>query len=913
MKILVTIIVFFGYQMSTKASDCCKNLLNIEFKTEVQPLGNGTLSLDFSVNDSLDGSPTIHIDSLWYFVVNNEELNINTNTLDTGNYSTGNEQIHSLTMNYDAVLTPFFLQELRMYVKVNGKTQMHIAYVYFTAWQTIEIFSESTLANQDRSWIAPLDGEIPIRTTIIPDTLPTYNDLDTTLPICWRQIDGLAYEVPVNCEDDNGGDELAGKNFFVKTFRGRAKGRVTYDYYNDENVWVVLPIANIRVEARSGFKNIGDGTTDDDGYFDFNFDRTVANTSGNIDVKIRVESQDNSNKVKVLNNLKIAYNLTTSRKNFNHQDGDRHDLNFGKVNAGHHRNFHIFHWARRAVDFAQSELSVFSAIPWGKLMIYVPDRPKTNGSCSFRHLPWPLDPIQGVIRLMSPNCLTSESTTYHEVGHYVHYAIQGYYWQTETGGTHTFLNNNKHPNQTITEGFADAFAFIIDARYHTDDDESFQYRTNPVHPLNKNADFKNRIFATTHPFTNEFLFAKSLLDLWDDVAKLEGFGAILDIDKKNDVNDNGSDEVKMQFAELCKPFYLNYVVEDVVQYYNRLLNDQPTTCDDRNKIKKMVDANFSFSNPSNYTGPGVLFKINTDAIKRDLNTYHRDDDLEDNGNSPQPYSYKYRFATQNEVDMPSLYTSNSSFNNAIGLGNNNLSDDLTIENGATLYFNNNIPIGYLIDLSTVRPPIPSVMTSDFCGISLLIEHQGTVIIGDGQVNCTAEVTATNNSTVTIMDGGTLIIRDNSKLIIDSDSWLNFQDGASIVLDGPNAVLEVKGKIEIGDNAIFTFTGEGYLKTDFNRCLNCDNIIAAVGSKIHLIGNGPNDKILEVADLSNFEPDATVTEFKLFNGKIEMGKDAILHVRDADPDFQNLIITAANPNEKFDQIMLNGNPQNTFKT
>ena len=74
-------------------------------------------------------------------------------------------------------------------------------------------------------------------------------------------------------------------------------------------------------------------------------------------------------------------------------------------------------------------------------------------------------------------------------------------------------------------------------------------------------------------------------------------------------------------------------------------------------------------------------------------------------------------------------------------------------------------------------------------------------------NNTAQVTFQENSVLEIMSGGKLIIDKNSRLIIEEGATLIFHPGAIIELNGSNAILEIKGKVEVKDNAVFTFTSQ----------------------------------------------------------------------------------------------------------
>jgi|GEM_PF-5986911 len=472
----LTILFITLFTCKIYANSCCENDLQIEFQ-DFSTEAEGILILPFNVIHD-DGGNVITIDSIIYFVENNEGISIVSNSLSIGSFQGENPTTFNLEISYDANNTPFYLQELRMYVYANDRATLATTYLFFSPWGEIQIYNPNTLPNDIISWLSPVEGEVPVRSEINPDTIPNTVP-DTTLPMCWKYYDGLAYAVLVNCNEDPEPEPE-----FVKTFRGRAKGRLVYTYRNDNAATVTIPIANARVEAWSGFR-IGVGSTDNNGYFNFDFDKTIFNTSGNIQVRLKFKTKDNAGEVEVHYNsaafgINTAYTMETSSKKFNHQSGNRHDLNFLTQRAGSHRNLHVFHWAKRSIDFATAELHGLP-IPWAKLLVFVPSNPnsifnQTRDGCFFRHNTFAFigAPAQGKIHMMENRCIQSEHTTYHEVGHFVQFAIQNRRWAFETGGTHALTFNNKHPNQTILEGFANGFAMIVDTRYFTDDNETFQ-------------------------------------------------------------------------------------------------------------------------------------------------------------------------------------------------------------------------------------------------------------------------------------------------------------------------------------------------------------------------------------------------------------------------------------------------------
>jgi len=886
----------------------------LNFTSEEVEIPVNNLIIDYNFTFLID--TVLIVDSIWYHFNNNEGLTVSENSLELGILHGEQPLSHQLNLSFNHQNTPYYLQELQMFIRINGKVEMQVVSLYFTPWSTVQIFSQGALPQYFKIWhVRSTTSTIPHRVEISPDTLP--EPPDTTLPICWQSIPGLGYDVAVNCDTSEPTTE------YWRTFKGTAIGKVEFQYTNQDNIIRNLSIAHAKVEVLCNNNVAATGQTDANGNYSIYYEyRSWLNTSGNVDVKVLISTKDNDHnsiEVKVREPALRTYHLGNVVTHINnHNISNNHNVfNFGTIQVPFTSHLSIYHWARRSLDFAKTELNVYSAfLNWHPLVLQVDLTPSTDAGCYFRG-----GGIGSTIKLGRMPCLTDESTTYHEMGHYVQYIIQEKRNAPNIGGTHTERHNNAHPNQTISEGFATGFGMMVDARYHLDDVESFRTSfIRAVHP-------RTIIFPRTHPFTNEAHFANSLFDLWDDVNKLESYGLTPDFAEVRLIHDfdNGEnqDEISLPFHQIITPFLYNRssstaVVQDVLQYFG-YLTANVNNCKLNGKIKNMVD--YNFQNP-NYIGvnviSGALFRVNTDFISLPPPTiFHRNDDVNVNFPSfygPTPQNYNYPYNNSIDIGNASFTTATGSFNSAIGLNvpNQNLTDDLTLTDNTELRFNNNLPIGWVNDNSPVRPPSNSNLVSDICGATITVENGSSIVVGDATVNTTAVITADGGARINLESGATLRINNNSKLIIGSEASLNFEDGANIVLNGPNSILEINGQLIIGNNATFTFTGDGFIKTGFYPCLNCDNILTGTNSSILLQGNGKQDKVLEVADGTNFEAGAQTQSLVIQNGKIEMGSNSILHARGADFNFQNLAITAKNSSNKFGSVMLNGNPDHFIK-
>jgi hypothetical protein len=218
---------------------------------------------------------------------------------------------------------------------------------------------------------------------------------------------------------------------------------------------------------------------------------------------------------------------------------------------------------------------------------------------------------------------------------------------------------------------------------------------------------------------------------------------------------------------------------------------------------------------------------------------------------------------------------------------------LFISNSGKLYVNANRPTDY--GAATPVPGVPSGTSPPVAGSTFLLETcncenvvvqvltTGQMILGDASPNNKAIVLFHKGSKLILNSGSKLIINNNSRLVIEEGAELVFQPGASIELLGDNAVLEIKGDLQLGSGAVFTFTypgtTSGFIK--FSRETPWDNlphITGFAGCSIELTGANKNDKILEVAQdilfISQFQ---NISLFKIQRGTVEFTNPAAQYI------------------------------------
>lgn len=121
--------------------------------------------------------------------------------------------------------------------------------------------------------------------------------------------------------------------------------------------------------------------------------------------------------------------------------------------------------------------------------------------------------------------------------------------------------------------------------------------------------------------------------------------------------------------------------------------------------------------------------------------------------------------------------------------------------------------GHLPNSSLGSPTPNSHLFVDVCNYAEVSIDHSIFIIGDSDSNLSSVVSFKEGTTLKLMSFGKLRISNNSKLIIEDGANFIFEEGAEIELLGPNSSLEIRGKLTIGNNADFTFTGDGRLVFD----------------------------------------------------------------------------------------------------
>jgi len=181
------------------------------------------------------------------------------------------------------------------------------------------------------------------------------------------------------------------------------------------------------------------------------------------------------------------------------------------------------------------------------------------------------------------------------------------------------------------------------------------------------------------------------------------------------------------------------------------------------------------------------------------------------------------------------YNFGSYFKNRLYSININNACSLTVNKYATTSYNNGVVAtdGSYFYLNSVD-----------CGANINILSGGSFLLGDNNTptNNKGIVTINRGSNIYLRNGSNLYLHFGSKLIIEKGATLFVDPGANIYLED-NATIEIKGQLNLSNNAVFKHNGSG--KVIFNNTDGNFTIGAASGSSIEFTST-KNETKLEVS-------------------------------------------------------------------
>lgn len=182
----------------------------------------------------------------------------------------------------------------------------------------------------------------------------------------------------------------------------------------------------------------------------------------------------------------------------------------------------------------------------------------------------------------------------------------------------------------------------------------------------------------------------------------------------------------------------------------------------------------------------------------------------------------------------------------------------------------------------------------------IIVRDGSTLIVDGSISGVNE--SAWKGQIEVEPGGELIIEDDGEIILgeggsilidqsETDiATLTYNAEAEIILNHASSFLEILGNLFIGNNAQFTFTGNGYVKFSNPGPDATYNITCGTGASMLFSGSGQSDKVLEIQQNTVHFPQLSSLTFQ--NCKIEMGTSKRMQTDVSYPvTFNNVKVTS----------------------
>jgi hypothetical protein len=231
-----------------------------------------------------------------------------------------------------------------------------------------------------------------------------------------------------------------------------------------------------------------------------------------------------------------------------------------------------------------------------------------------------------------------------------------------------------------------------------------------------------------------------------------------------------------------------------------------------------------------------------------------------------------------------------------------------IVNGGNLHINKNGVIGYPGgNYFTNSNSSFTCYTGQNCEQPLVrVQNSGLFEVGDNLGN-KADMHFRANSTLEIENGGTLRVNDNSTLIIEPDAELIIHPGAILDLAGPNAVLELQGKVTLLPGASLSPSGTGVVR--FAQAMDSVQDVATywhLTSNNHIRITGSNQAVRTEVLKPLFLPNGL--DSVVFKGiSVLLSPAAEVHMRQNKVKLYNSAFVGADTTQQHYGIHLSGFP------
>jgi len=762
-------------------------------------------------------------------------------------YNANDSVIITFTINYPLDAIPYFVQHIVVshYLAGDFKEEIYAsAMIYFTPYNTIEIWDLQDFSDLTRRWHSPDEITDTTRVYIDKNDIPV-SDIDTSVEIDWYDpqrdweddwmdnfrevsIPGLAYDVlmkPIPPDSINYYNELADGITLKSTFTGSVNGHLRANFMNDIYVSATIPLAGIRVKLRqqrsflgiTWWTDLASGYTNENGYFSFTYD---TESSGNyIKLGLQFISYTNSEFEITATNFWGSRFEHTIKWDVGQTAHSTYNYTFGEFEYPSEA-FKTTHWSRRGFQYFKNQ----NIQPFDKRLRIRPYA--VQGS-------WFDIWVSAVIPAIhiKNGSGRKEGTTHHEFGHVTMYKLQGNDFTNpfgEQGAAHHYWSRENTSRLAWVEGWANAIEMILDAIYWNEDGE-YGYGNSGRYEKRNHFSWGSQEYSEDYwwniqnGFRSEYYIACAIYDLWDGPSR--GLPLIIPESNLHGWNDTEQgergwrsvDDVELPFKEICRPliehtsdsypwneggYIFNERCFNVQDYIYYLLDNYHNDCKTKSDISRVFRENRVLWNIPEYEWGWNITNISSDMIRQSETKaesgWNIFGSFLNSKNWIDYYLVNYHNKDANNIKQYLAYDY---------ITGHPLPDDFKITDNYWLgiwdTFSNvyrRSDLGFNNELSILGNYKHATFTT--CGIIEMDVRYGNVTIGGG--GATANIEITDGSILRFRGHGNidnLLINSGSELIIKKGGTLFIQSGTSIKLM-PNSKITVEsgGYICIEDNA-----------------------------------------------------------------------------------------------------------------
>jgi hypothetical protein len=820
----VVIILLLFCSLKSYASEKNKPVGILINSTEIIQL-NGTAN----ITGYLKVFDTTYFESNpFYFANTTISLNsIELNNLTGNNRNKGDSIPFNLTLNYNLANLPFFPVKVEMQVNSkrlysNEPSPVKIPfYIFFTSYNTVEIWNITDFANLKRRWLNPLAVSDTNRVYIAPSNIPVsnigylYQDENYSFNNDWEanfrttKVPGLAFEVLMKAippdsiayyaQFGDGADSTGGK-VPMKTFTGTVTGNFSTIVRNEINVDDTIPLSGIYVvlfDRDAGYDDfLGFDFVDNEGNYSihYNSNQSLEGNSLELFLEFRSHTSDNY-KIICSNGWGDPYRVVTYQWNAPENAGIM-QRNYVLSNDAFRENdhpaaFRVTHWAYNGYRYFDEH-----TLPLGAKL-----RANINAVGSFYN-PYGL-PLLGNLGWSTINIDYesdgTESTTYHEFGHHTMYRLQGNHFMLPHGTNgydHTWDEENTSKIAWV-EGWANFIGMVLDGAYWNEDNE---YGSKGGLFTERRSNYG----TIANGYRSEYYFACALYDVWDGPNK-ELPNNVLDGTNGHGWNDEGQeetgwqtlDDVELSFHHICYPLQQSDYPNRIHTYYLMLINhisDNTLKSD----IARAFRENRVQWNAHEYQLGWQNTSLGTDRI-------YIEENYEENPSGlwgAYTDTYEVNYYNKNHQNQFSLaggyigYPEPILDNLYLGIWDNDRNifrtADLNLpqSNFATfgqnrIYINNGN-----LNLGNAPMRIASLEEND--NSVICIREHGLLNIDAGSI-----LEVKPGGSFIVQSGGTIQIHGNGKILFKTGSYVCIGDNVNIILHDVGSTIEFEQSVNMG--------------------------------------------------------------------------------------------------------------------